>query len=252
MILKSVDSRNTGYHPSPQLPSYKFWFHIKKGLRLLRLWATTGRMQDRSTSQHMSHYTHTQHTVLFALLVAEGGVVLAHQLVAPKIIEPIFGNSMLVWSAVLVCTLTGLSIGYALGDLLAKKPKVPAFLARCMIAAAMTLYATPFLGTIALILSDRLPFILGIFAGTSIVVAPLMILLGTCCPLAVTLLHRHGWEPAHATGGAFATSTLGGILTAIVVAVWALPTIGVQLTCFAAATLLLCTTLLFRSLCNDR
>jgi hypothetical protein len=201
---------------------------------------------------HMSQYTRTQHIIFFALLIAEGGVVLAHQVIAPKIVEPIFGNSILVWSAVLVCALVGLSIGYALGDRISQKQTIRRSLAVNMIAAAMVLYTTPFLGSVALILSDRLPLIPGIFIGTALIVAPLMIVLGTCCPLAVAVLHQDGWQPASATGAVFATSTIGGIFAATVVAVWALPSVGVQLTCFAAATLLLCIALLSGAFFRDK
>ena len=64
----------------------------------------------------MNRLTQLQRTLYIIHLLAEGGVVLAHQVVAPKILEPVFGNSVVVWSAVLVCTLVGLSIGYVLGD----------------------------------------------------------------------------------------------------------------------------------------
>ena len=202
-------------------------------------------------ASHMSQYTPTQYVILFSLLIAEGGVVLAHQIIAPKIAEPIFGNSILVWSAVLVCALAGLSIGYALGDLISQKSTIRRLLAGTMIAAAMALYSTPFLGTIALFLSDRLPLIPGIAIGTALIVAPLMIMLGTCCPLAVAILHQDGWQSASATGAVFATSTIGGIIAATVVAVWALPSIGIQLTCFVAATLLLCASVLFGVFCTN-
>jgi hypothetical protein len=192
-----------------------------------------------------------QQALLFALLLVEGGVVLGHQIVAPKILEPLFGNSILVWSAVLVCTLGGLAAGYLLGDRYSRRPRLRRTLSNLILVAAAIVFMTPYLGQITLILSDPLPLTPGILTGSALVVTPLMMLLGACSPLAVAILHLQGWGPTRATGVVFAVSTVGGIVAAAAVAVWSLPLLGVRNTCLLAGTLLGTTSLLFRLVCED-
>jgi MFS family permease len=193
----------------------------------------------------MEAIVHRRFTSLILLLFVEGGVVLAHQIVAPKILAPLFGNSILVWTAVLVCTLAGLACGYVLGDLLARKGRVPRRLASTMIVSGLILLATPFVPSLGATILDSLPLTLGVLVGAGCVVTPVMSLLGTCSPLAVEIFSRGGYPPARATGVAFGVSTLGGVTAALAVGLWSIPLLGLRMTCLTGAVLLILTALLF-------
>lgn len=193
----------------------------------------------------MESIVHSRFTSLRLLLFVEGGVVLAHQIIAPKILAPLFGNSILVWTAVLVSTLAGLACGYILGELLALKEKVHRYLAVTMIVAGLLLSATPRMSSIGAAALDSLPLTLGVIVGAGCVVTPLMILLGTCAPLAVEILSRGGYPPARATGIAFGVSTVGGVAAALAVGLWSMPLMGIQITCLIGAMLLILTAILF-------
>jgi len=182
-----------------------------------------------------------------ALLFIEGGVVLAHQIVAPKILAPLFGNSVLVWTAVLVCTLAGLACGYMLGDHLAREEKIHTWLATTVIISALLLSLAPLLTSLAAGIFDSLPLKLGVIAGAGCVVTPLMVLLGTCAPLGVEFLCKNGYQPARATGMAFGVSTLGGVTAALVVGLWSMPLFGIRIICWIGATLLILAAIIFWS-----
>ena len=53
--------------------------------------------------------------IALTLSLIEGGAVMFAEIVSAKMIAPVFGTSLYVWTSVLTITLTGLMIGYFLG-----------------------------------------------------------------------------------------------------------------------------------------
>ena len=72
------------------------------------------------------------------LVFSAGAVVMSLELVASRILTPVFGSSTYTWGSLIGIILTGLSIGYYLGGKVADKN--PTFQKFCLIIFSTGLY----------------------------------------------------------------------------------------------------------------
>ena len=61
-----------------------------------------------------------KHTILIISFI-EGATVMAIEIGSSKLLSPVFGSSLYVWSSVLAITLLGLACGYFIGGKLSEK-----------------------------------------------------------------------------------------------------------------------------------
>ena len=100
--------------------------------------------------------------ILELIVFVSGGVLLALEIVASRVVAPYFGNSVYVWGSLIGVFLAALSLGYFLGGRLATRwPAWGPFLA-LVLAAGACIYPIPHaagavLGAIAGRTTDRAP-----------------------------------------------------------------------------------------------
>jgi hypothetical protein len=179
------------------------------------------------------------------LAFAEGGVLLAYQLVCSKLMAPWFGTSLEVWAAILGLTLAGLAAGYAWGASLSTNAALPRRIALHMVLASIFLITLP--GWQSLVQSTLSPMGLhvGAFLSALVLISPLMALLGTFSPLCISFLERATYPSHKVTGIIFGTSTLGGIVFSLLAGLLVIPTYGLTLTSLCLGAILLIATALF-------
>jgi predicted membrane-bound spermidine synthase len=171
------------------------------------------------------------------------------ELAASRLLEPVFGNSQLVWAALIGLILLYLALGAWLGGIWADRYPHRAGLERVLTAAGVAvalvpLAASPVLGWAATGMEGLLPGVLG---GALLVVVLLFalpgILLGTATPWALRLALGAGSEAARHSGqlaGRFsAVATLGSLVGSFLPVLWLIPTYGTRRTFFLLALLLL-------------
>ena len=72
-----------------------------------------------------------------------GAVLLGLELAASRVLAPAFGNSLYVWGALIGVVLTGLSLGYWAGGILADRMPTPQLLLGAVDLGALLVLAIP-------------------------------------------------------------------------------------------------------------
>ncbi len=75
--------------------------------------------------------------ILELIVFTSGGVLLALEIIASRVLAPYFGNSIYVWGSLIGVFLTALSVGYAVGGRLADRHPSPGLFAGIVFAAKL-------------------------------------------------------------------------------------------------------------------
>ena len=182
--------------------------------------------------------------VLLAVAFFEGAAVMVIELLGAKIIAPFYGTSLYVWASVLGVTLAALASGYYLGGWLSQKYKttLPLYLV-LGIGAVFTVLAPRIAPAIMTATSD-----LGVRAGSFISVFLYLYLpivcMGTVSPLITQLINNSKSKAGRSAGTVYAVSTVGGILATFLAGFYLIPELGISLTSWLVAGILLVLSLL--------
>ena len=190
-------------------------------------------------------------TFVFRMLVfTAGAVTLGVELSAARLLEPWFGNSQIVWAALIGLILSYLAIGAWLGGKLADRfPSLGGLLTLVTIAGlgvALTPAISPPILRLATVgLNDYLP---GLLAGSLLVVLLLfslpVILLGAVSPWAVRLAVTDLQQTGRVAGQLYAIATCGSIIGTFLPVLWLIPSYGTRWSFYLLALWLLAVTLL--------
>ncbi|HSK42098.1 MAG TPA: fused MFS/spermidine synthase [Arenibaculum sp.] len=148
--------------------------------------------------------------MLQAVLFTTGAVTLALELVASRILTPVFGSSLYVWTGILTVTLCCLALGYDLGGRWSRKgpdERIGERYAVLPLGAAVYLLAAAALHPALLDGLHAMDIVLGALAGCMILLGPVLIVLSAMNPL-LSALAGAGRDGG---GRAFAISTAGSV-----------------------------------------
>ena len=190
-------------------------------------------------------------TFVFRMLVfTAGAVTLGVEFSAARLLEPWFGNSQIVWAALIGLILSYLAMGAWLGGKLADRfPSLGALLTLVTIAglgvAVTPAISPPILRLATVGLNDYLP---GLLAGALLVVLLLfslpVILLGAVSPWAVRLAVTDLQQTGRVAGRLYAIGTCGSIIGTFLPVLWLIPSYGTRWSFYLLALWLLTVTLL--------
>ncbi len=187
---------------------------------------------------------------LSLLVFTAGAVTLGVELSAARLLEPWFGNSQIVWAAVIGLILLYLAVGAWLGGKLADRfPSLGGLLTLAALAGlgvALTPVISPPVLRLAVVgLNDYLP---GLLAGSLFVVLLLfslpVILLGAVSPWAVRLAVSDLQETGRVAGRLYAIATCGSIIGTFLPVLWLIPVYGTRWSFYLLACWLLAVTFL--------
>ncbi|HLW48114.1 MAG TPA: fused MFS/spermidine synthase [bacterium] len=159
-----------------------------------------------------------------------GGVLLALEIVASRVVAPYFGNSVYVWGSLIGVFLAALSLGYYLGGRVATRwPQPGPFLALVLAGGAAT-YPIPHVA--GAVLSDIAGRDLGprwgpLLGSTALFFVP-AVLMATVSPYAVRLKARTVEGVGNVAGILYALSTLGSIAGTLLAAFVLISWLGVR------------------------
>jgi hypothetical protein len=170
-----------------------------------------------------------------------GFITLGFEMVASRILTPLFGSDIYTWATIISIVVAGLMAGYFIGGV--ASDRFPTFI----FAAAIKLVAAAYLIFIwALIAGGLESFLTNIpddtaarFVSGVIVCFPPLVMLGMYSPLAVRLLLRDSSDAGTISGGLFAISSAGNIVGIIVTTFYLIPNIGTRAITGAFAAFLL-------------
>jgi spermidine synthase len=164
------------------------------------------------------------------IVFTSGGVLLALEIVASRVVAPYFGNSVYVWGSLIGVFLAALSLGYFLGGRAATRwPAWGPFLALVFAAGACIFPIPHVAGTVLgwIAIRDYGPRASPLAGSTALFFAP-SVLLGTVAPYAIRLRTRSVEGVGNVAGMLYALSTLGSIVGTLLAAFVLIPTVGVH------------------------
>jgi hypothetical protein len=195
--------------------------------------------------------SHRHRALSLALLVVFdaatlGFVTLGFEMVASRILTPLFGSGIYTWATIISIVVAGLMAGYFLGGFLADR--YPGF----GLAALIKLAAAAYLFGVFILSSGPLEAMIGgigdettaLFVSGIVICFPPLLVLGMYSPLAVRLLLRDPADAGKVSGGLFAVSSLGNIVGIIVTTFALIPTLGTRAITLGFATFLVLSALL--------
>jgi spermidine synthase len=174
--------------------------------------------------------------LLRTLVLVGGFASIGVELTASRLLAPYFGSSTFIWASLIGLTLAFLSLGYILGGRLADRSPEPAILYGLAAAAAVAIGAIPFvarplLGASLVAFSELdAGAFYGSLAGTLLLLAPPITLLGFVSPFAIRLQLADVRNAGQTAGSLYALSTIGSIAGSFVPVLLLIPLIGTAAT----------------------
>lgn len=166
-------------------------------------------------------------TVCLAVALC-GAAVMVLELIGTRVLAPIFGNSLYVWTALIAVALVSLTAGYPLGGVIADRwPRPRTFFALIGVAGLLTLGTLLLRGPVLEAAADWGPRG-GTLGAALILFTPPLLMLGTVFPFAVRLLAR---EVAHigVTVGSLSALSAAGSIAGTITTGWILiPQAGIR------------------------
>lgn len=189
-----------------------------------------------------SNFGAMQHPRFLNVLVFVGGLVtLGVELAAARLLDPWFGNSILVWAALIGLVLACLSVGYWLGGKVADRRPSASLLYGIALAAAVwvaliPVASQPFLRSAALssLNLEAAGSGVGSLAAAGLAVLVLFsaptVLLGMVSPFAVRLALSDVRSGGQVAGRLYALSTVGSLLGTFLPVLVLIPAVGTRMT----------------------
>lgn len=182
---------------------------------------------------------------LLLTVFTSGMTVLGVELSASRLLDPFFGNSLVIWAAIIGLMLLYLTAGYFLGGRWADRD--PRFTTFFQITAwgAFLVGIVPFLAAPVLRWSVQgmaqfdAGILIGSLAGVLVLFSLPITLLGTVSPFAIRLALLDVTRGGQVAGSIYAVSTLGSLIGTFLPVLILIPNLGTRLTFFVFALTLL-------------
>jgi len=175
-----------------------------------------------------------------AVAFLSGAVLLGLEIVASRVLAPWFGTSVHVWGSLISVFLLALSLGYALGGILADRRPSFRGLAEVLLGASLLVLLIPFISfPVGRWIADLdLDFRVAVlFAAATFFLAP-SILMGMVSPYVIRLTASRIEAVGRTAGAIYCVSTVGSIAGALVVSFYLIPILGTLAILVASASLL--------------
>ena len=182
---------------------------------------------------------------LRVLVFAGGFASIGVELAASRLLAPFFGSSTFIWASLIGLTLAFLSLGYFLGGRLADRRPEPEVLYTVAAVAAVAIGMIPFVarplltGSLEAFRELDAGAFYGSLAGTLLLLAPPVTLLGFISPFAIRLQLTDVASAGKTAGSLYALSTIGSITGSFIPVLVLIPLIGTAATFIALSLALL-------------
>jgi spermidine synthase len=166
---------------------------------------------------------------LFFVLLIEGGALMAVELMGAKLVAPFYGGSLYVWTAVLMITVLGLTLGYYAGGRLAKSRPSETKLFAILAVSALLVLALPLTASLSVALTKGMDLLVGICVTCVLLLLPPMLCFGIVGPMVVSLMSSQLETIGRTAGTVYFTSTSGGIAATFFLGLYFIPVAGLRL-----------------------
>lgn len=182
-----------------------------------------------------------QKRAAFSLSFLCGGITLMLELAASRLLGPYFGNSIIVWTSLIVVTLGALSIGYAAGGALSPSDRFAGDILPGLLALnGLGLLFLPVFESQVLVACSLLPLGSGSLVASACVISGPLVALAMSGPVLLRRLVELGDVRASTASGVLsALNALGSVLFALMTSHFLVPFIGIASTMQLAGLALL-------------
>jgi len=170
--------------------------------------------------------------------------VLALEIIASRIIAPVFGNSIYVWGSLISVFLAALAAGYAVGGRIADRWPSPAVFAAVIFLAGLLVVPIPRVAS-GLLAAVEIGPRAGPLVASLLLFFPPAAVMGVVSPFAIRLAAREVATIGNVAGVLYAVSTLGSIAGALLASFVLLAVLSVRVTVFLLGATLIGVALVF-------
>jgi SAM-dependent methyltransferase len=175
---------------------------------------------------------------LFGTVFVTGAAVMTIEILGTRIVGPVFGVNLFVWSALLAVTLGSLAVGYYTGGVLVDRAPAPRLLGGIVAVAGVLLGIVPALSHAVLRSAESLGPRGGSLLAAMVLFTPCLVLLGMIGPVAVRLATTDLRAAGHGVGSVYAMSTAGSLAGTLVTGFLVVPVFETSQILFGTAMLL--------------
>ena len=207
--------------------------------------AAAARVEDLAGQQSHAMPRVAGAPFLRVLVFAGGFASIGVELAASRLLAPFFGSSTFIWASLIGSTLAFLSLGYFLGGRLADRRPEAEVLYAVAVVAAVAIGTIPFVarplltGSLQAFRELDAGVFYGSLAGTLLLLAPPVTLLGFVSPFAIRLQLSDVASAGKTAGSLYALSTIGSITGSFIPVLVLIPLIGTAATFIALSLALL-------------
>jgi predicted membrane-bound spermidine synthase len=180
-----------------------------------------------------------------SIVFLAGMTTMAVEMAGSRLLDPYFGNSLIVWASLIGLIMVYLSAGYYLGGKLADVRPHAATLYQLTLWASFAVGLIPFFARpiLPLAAAGMAGYQAGLLAGALLAILALfavpIIALGCVSPFAIRLVMREVTSAGNVSGRIYALSTVGSIVGTFLPVLVLIPTIGTRATFVLASAWLL-------------
>ena len=181
--------------------------------------------------------------MLLVVAFVEGASLMACEVISAKLIAPYYGTSLYVWTSVLGVTLGGITIGYLLGARISEKYPTKKTLIYILSISVFLFLIMPYTSEFIMGFTvNTLSIISGTLLSTTVFLFPPIVFFGMVAPVITQLAAEKLENTGKVAGTIYGVTTVGGILSTIIVGLYFIPHFGLRISCFVFASILgLCT-----------
>jgi spermidine synthase len=162
------------------------------------------------------------------------------ELCGARLLSPIYGTSLYVWSSVMAITLAGLAAGYFLGAFFSQKKDTSKILLNVLFSAGIFISLIPFLAYYIVPRISYFNFNLAVLLSSGILLFIPIVALGCTSPLFIKQL-ASDTDAGKFSGMVYGISTVGGILSTLISGFYIIPAFGFNTTILAFGIILVLT-----------
>jgi spermidine synthase len=173
-------------------------------------------------------------SVLGVLVFLTGGIILVLEIVGARLLSPVFGSSLYVWSALITVTLLSLAIGYEVGGRLADQLPTHRTLRLLLTVSGVFILLVPMLRGPVLDATAPLGLRTGAIISSAVLLAVPLILLSAAGLVVARAVTQSLERLGRGVGRVSFYSTLGSVAGALVTGYFLIPHVPVQFIFYGA------------------
>jgi spermidine synthase len=189
---------------------------------------------------------------LAATVLICGAVVMVIEVLGSRIIGPLFGVSLFVWTSLITVALLALAAGYAVGGVIADRRSSPDYMYGIILLAGILILTIPFTKVFVLKSMQPLGLRLGAFLSSLLLFGPSLFLLGCVSPYIVRIAAREMSTIGRTVGILYAVSTAGSFLGTVAAGFFLIAHLGVNRIIQLSGLLLISTAIIYFVLFRKR